>query len=142
LQQADGALTASTAFDCGRYYTHADALDLHLDLLKFLLKEGELYLSWARCEELWSTLVSNPDAIEVDQDRIFAWFQTCICDLDEDTQKKLFTQRFLELSPSKVTEKSFESFKTYFESVNVQNEGMKKQTNVSTAALEAAGLLF
>ncbi len=68
------ALLPTTAFDSGRY-THSESLDLHLDLLKFLLKEGELYLSWSRCEELWSVLVCNDDAIQLDRDKAFEWFQ-------------------------------------------------------------------
>ena len=69
-----GGLTGTSVFDSGRF-THSESLGLHLELLKFMLKEGELYLSWNRCEELWKTLVSNPDAVEVDRDKIFEWFQ-------------------------------------------------------------------
>ena len=72
--EGGGGLTAASAFDSGRF-THSESLELHLELLKFMLKEGELYLSWNRCEELWNTLVSNPDAIEVDRDKMFEWFQ-------------------------------------------------------------------
>ena len=123
-----GGLAATSVFDSGRF-THAESLELHLELLKFMLKEGELYLSWNRCEELWNTLVSNPDAIEVDRDKIFEWFQACIRDLEETTQHRLFTERYLKLDPECVTENTFESFKTYFESVNVQCESMKKPLN-------------
>ena len=84
------------------------------------VKEGELYLSWSRCEELWRALVSNPDAVEVDRDKIFQWFQACIRDLEETTQRRLFSERYLQLDPGRVTENTFESFKTFFESVNVQ----------------------
>ena len=115
-------------FDSGRF-THSESLELHLELLKFMLKEGELYLSWNRCEELWNTLVSNPDAIEVDRDKIFEWFQACIRDLEETTQRRLFSERYLNLDPERVTENTFESFKTFFESVNVQCEAMKKPLN-------------
>ncbi len=41
-------------------YTKEELIEYHLDLLKFLLKEGDLYLSWVRCQELWETLVANP----------------------------------------------------------------------------------
>ena len=123
-----GGLTGTSVFDSGRF-THSESLGLHLELLKFMLKEGELYLSWNRCEELWKTLVSNPDAVEVDRDKIFEWFQACIRDLEETTQRRLFTERYLQLDPERVTENTFESFKTFFESVNVQCEAMKKPLN-------------
>ncbi len=50
-------LDGSVLYD-GRY-TKAEVIHSHLDLLKFLLKEGDLYLSKIRCEELWDTLVAN-----------------------------------------------------------------------------------
>ncbi len=40
-------------------YTRKELVDFHLDLLQFLLKEGDLYLSWIRCQELWDTLISS-----------------------------------------------------------------------------------
>jgi hypothetical protein len=39
-------------------------MEAHLDLMMFLLKEGDLYLSWIRCRELWETLVENPNATQ------------------------------------------------------------------------------
>ncbi len=54
----NGKVEGSTLYD-GRY-SQTELVDFHLALLKFLLKEGDLYLSWSRCEELWDTLVSNP----------------------------------------------------------------------------------
>ena len=40
-------------------YSHKEYVDAHLELMMFLLKEGDLYLSWSRCKELWDTLVDN-----------------------------------------------------------------------------------
>jgi hypothetical protein len=34
-------------------YTHEEYVRGHLDLMKFFLKEGDLYLSWGRCQEIW-----------------------------------------------------------------------------------------
>ena len=31
-------------------YTHEEYVRGHLDLMKFFLKEGDLYLSWGRCQ--------------------------------------------------------------------------------------------
>ena len=50
-------------------YSHSAYVDGHLDLMKFFLKEGDLYLSWPRCRELWETLVENPKAIDFDKDK-------------------------------------------------------------------------
>ncbi len=53
-----GKVESTTLYD--DRYTKGELVEYHLDLLKFLLKEGDLYLSWVRCEELWETLVANP----------------------------------------------------------------------------------
>ena len=41
-----------------------ECMEAHLDLMMFLLKEGDLYLSWVRCRELWETLVENPNSTQ------------------------------------------------------------------------------
>ena len=48
-------------------YSHAEHVEGHLDLLKFLLKEGDLYLRWERCQVLWETMILNQDAIDYDR---------------------------------------------------------------------------
>ena len=68
------SLKSDTLVD-GRH-THKEYVEAHLDLMMFLLKEGDLYLSWSRCKELWETLVANPNSIQMDHDLIFTWF-TC-----------------------------------------------------------------
>ena len=81
-------LRPETVID-GRY-THAEYVEGHLELMKFLLKEGDLYLRWQRCKVLWDTLVANKDAIDFDGDTCFAWFETCLPDLQQDTQQDFF----------------------------------------------------
>eukprot|EP00090_Calanus_glacialis_P047045 TRINITY_DN9530_c0_g1_i3.p1 TRINITY_DN9530_c0_g1~~TRINITY_DN9530_c0_g1_i3.p1 ORF type:complete len:2633 (-),score=502.34 TRINITY_DN9530_c0_g1_i3:271-7929(-) len=107
-------------------YTHKEYVDAHLELMMFLLKEGDLYLSWSRCKELWETLVDNPVSIQMDHDSIFVWFTKCLTDLEPETQKDLFNQKLLSLSPSSTTQKSFSCIKAYFESVNVFDQRLKK----------------
>ena len=63
-------------------YTHKEYVDAHLELMMFLLKEGDLYLSWSRCKELWETLVDNANSIQMDHDSIFVWFTKCLTDLE------------------------------------------------------------
>jgi len=134
------ALKPETMVD-GRY-THREYVEAHLELMMFLLKEGDLYLSWSRCKELWETLVDNPNAIQMDQDSIFVWFTKCLSDLEPETQKELFNQKLLSLSPSLTTEKSFSCLKAYFESVNVFDQRLKKSSNPShiVERTELAGL--
>lgn len=94
--------------------------------MKFFLKEGDLYLSWARCKELWDTLVDNPNAIEMDRDMIFNWFETCITDLEADTQMDLFSKKLLSMNAEDTTKQGFDCFKKFFENINLANNNMRK----------------
>ena len=96
-------------------YSHEEIVDSHLDIMKFFLKEGDLYLSWARCKELWDTLVDNPSAIDMDKDKIFVWFETCITDLEPETQMELFNKKLLSMNAQDTSKQSFECFKKFFE---------------------------
>ena len=121
------SLKSDTLVD-GRY-THKEYVDAHLELMMFLLKEGDLYLSWSRCKELWETLVDNPNSIQMDHDLIFTWFTKCLSDLEPDTQKDLFHQKLLTVPPAANTQKSFSCIKAYFENVNEYDSRLKKSTS-------------
>lgn len=43
-------------------------LKVHLEFLQFLLKEGDIYLAWPRCKDIWDTLVANPKASGYDKE--------------------------------------------------------------------------
>ena len=107
-------------------YCHSEYIDGHLDLMKFFLKEGDLYLSWPRCRELWETLVENPKAIDFDRDNCFEWFQKCLTDLEQETQKMFFEEKLLMLSPCQASHHSFNCFKVYFESINLSKNSLRK----------------
>ena len=121
------SLKSDTLVD-GRH-THKEYVEAHLDLMMFLLKEGDLYLSWSRCKELWETLVTNPNSIQMDHDLIFTWFTKCLSDLEPDTQKDLFHQKLLTVPPAANTQKSFSCIKAYFENVNEYDSRLKKSTS-------------
>jgi ubiquitin carboxyl-terminal hydrolase 9/24 len=96
--------------------------------MKFFLKEGDLYLSWGRCQEIWETLVANPRAITFDRDLCFEWFENCLSDLESETQKEFFQKMLLQVAPANVTSKGFDCFKVYFESVNHSEGKLRKGT--------------
>ena len=132
------ALKGDTLVD-GRY-THKEYVEAHLELMMFLLKEGDLYLSWSRCKELWETLVDNPNSIQLDHDSIFVWFTKCLTDLEPETQKDLFHQKLLTVPPASTSQKSFSCIKAYFENVNEFDQRLKK-TNTSNYQVERIELL-
>eukprot|EP00095_Tigriopus_kingsejongensis_P003305 maker-scaffold355_size198070-snap-gene-0.39 protein:Tk03305 transcript:maker-scaffold355_size198070-snap-gene-0.39-mRNA-1 annotation:"ubiquitin carboxyl-terminal hydrolase 24 isoform x8" len=110
-------------------YTHCELISCHLDLMGFLLKEGDLYLSWSRCKELWTTLIENQNATSKDKDDLFVWFESCLTDLEAHTQSSLFKTKILSFDPTEITEKSFSCFKTYFESLNMGETYLRKSTS-------------
>ena len=67
----------------------------------------------------------------MDHDSIFVWFTKCLTDLEPETQKDLFNQKLLSLTPSSTTQKSFSCIKAYFESVNVFDQRLKKSPSPS-----------
>lgn len=59
----DSALSVSTCRPSLFQY-----LKVHLEFLQFLLKEGDIYLAWPRCKDIWDTLVANPKASGYDKE--------------------------------------------------------------------------
>lgn len=49
-------------------------LKVHLEFLQFLLKEGDIYLAWPRCKDIWDTLVANPKASGYDKEVRISYF--------------------------------------------------------------------
>lgn len=139
-ERAVAVLKSDTVINDG--YCHSAYVDGHLDLMKFFLKEGDLYLSWPRCRELWETLVENSKAIEFDKDNCFEWFQKCLTDLEAETQQMFFQEKLLMLSPAQVSHHSFNCFKAYFESINLSSGRLRKNISPSLVVehLELVGL--
>jgi ubiquitin carboxyl-terminal hydrolase 9/24 len=116
-------------------YTHDEFVSEHLKLMKFFLQEGDLYLSWGRSKEIWETLVDNRKAISFDQELCFNWFKECLADLENETQLDFFNQKLLSLSASAVSNSSFECFREYLESVNVNASKIRKNLSSSFVSI-------
>ncbi|EDV23143.1 uncharacterized protein TRIADDRAFT_27581 [Trichoplax adhaerens] len=102
-------------------YAYAEYLNSHLDLLSFILNCTNICLHWHRARDIWNCLESDPDACNLDRETCFDWFITHIGDLEDEAKSTIFNHLIQKLSPSKLTVKGFECFKTYFECIN-QNE--------------------
>ncbi|XP_022101626.1 ubiquitin carboxyl-terminal hydrolase 24-like isoform X2 [Acanthaster planci] len=124
-------------------YTHEEYVDVHLRFLAFILQEGALYLHWHRSREIWDCLVANPDACELDQETCFEWFRVGLTDLEQDTQMQLFKEKLLKLDPTTLSPTGFECVKTYFETVNINSDALKKMaTGLVVEKLDLYGLDF
>ncbi|XP_033116308.1 ubiquitin carboxyl-terminal hydrolase 24-like [Anneissia japonica] len=124
-------------------YTHAEHVQVHLEFLAFILEVGVLYLHWHRAREIWECLVSNHDAIEYDKETCFNWFKSGLNDLEAETQQQLFTQKLLKQDPASLSPKNFDCLKAYFESVNQNNQALRKSgPNLVVEKLDLLGLEF
>ncbi|CAF0802298.1 unnamed protein product [Brachionus calyciflorus] len=92
-------------------FKHSEIIDLHLNLIKFILKEGNLYLKLVRAQELWDCLVGED---LLNSEKCFEWFIECILDINESTRTEILKGKILNLDAAKLTLKSYELYKLYF----------------------------
>ncbi|XP_071953763.1 ubiquitin carboxyl-terminal hydrolase 24-like [Antedon mediterranea] len=124
-------------------YTHAEHVRVHLEFLAFILEVGVLYIHWHRAREIWECLVGNQDAIDYDKETCFDWFKSGLNDLEAETQQHLFTQKLLKQDPASLSPKNFDCFKAYFETVNQNNQSLRKSgPNLVVEKLDLLGLEF
>ena len=50
-----GSLSGETVIN--NMYTYGETVITHLKLIEFLLQDGDLYLSWNRCKDIWDCLM-------------------------------------------------------------------------------------
>ena len=106
-------------------FSHEQIVDLQLDLLKFILKEGNVYLSLARAQEIWDSLISSKH--EQNMEKCFKWFTECIVDLNMQTRNKMFQERIVKLDPIELTLDGYECYRLYFLYLN-QSESKIQMT--------------
>uniref|UniRef100_A0A1I8IA36 ubiquitinyl hydrolase 1 n=2 Tax=Macrostomum lignano TaxID=282301 RepID=A0A1I8IA36_9PLAT len=99
-------------------YTHEEYLRLHLDLIHYILRNADLYLTKIRVLEMWTALISGDSSTETDRDAFFNWLVRSFDDLEDKTRKELFENHFLQLDIAKVTPNGFSCFKYFFERIN------------------------
>ncbi|KAL4237153.1 Ubiquitin carboxyl-terminal hydrolase 24 [Mactra antiquata] len=121
----DGQLDEKTLVD-GRYPL-SEYITSHLSFLQYVLQEGDLYLPWKGARDIWTALVASSEACNWDRETCYEWFSKGIMDLDNETQTKLFQNELLKLDTSRISEKGFTCFKTYFENVNKNDHRLKKE---------------
>ncbi|KAK4305331.1 hypothetical protein Pmani_022773 [Petrolisthes manimaculis] len=124
-------------------YTHEQYLKVHLEFLQFLLKEGDIYLAWPRCKDIWDTLVANPKASGYDKEVCFTWVSGCLGDLESSTQRDLFEEKLLRLDPVTLTRPAFTCVVDYFHAVNLhEHKLLRAGSTITVDKLELTGLEF
>ncbi|KAF4027332.1 hypothetical protein G4228_019128 [Cervus hanglu yarkandensis] len=104
----------------GSRYSHVQEVQERLNFLRFLLKDGQLWLCAPQAKQIWKCLAEN--AVYVcDREACFKWYSKLMGDepdLDPDINKEFFENNVLQLDPFLLTENGMKCFERFFKAVN------------------------
>ncbi|KAG7177623.1 ubiquitin carboxyl-terminal hydrolase FAF-X-like [Homarus americanus] len=103
-----------------RRYNHIFQVQERLSFLRFLLKDGQLWLCAPQAKQIWNCLAENA-VFTVDRESCFKWFSKLMGDepdLDPEINKDFFENNILQLDPSLLTENGMKCFDRFFKAVN------------------------
>lgn len=95
----------SDIYPDGRY-NHVTQIQSRLSFLRFLLKDGQLWLCAPQARQIWNCLAEKA-VFTVDREACFKWFSKLMGDdpdLDPEINKDFFECNILKLDPSLLTE--------------------------------------
>uniref|UniRef100_A0A182W8G5 USP domain-containing protein n=1 Tax=Anopheles minimus TaxID=112268 RepID=A0A182W8G5_9DIPT len=105
-------------------YPHPQQIQERLDFLKFLLKDGHLWLCADQAKQIWNSLAVNA-AFDSDREECFRWFSKLMGenpDLDPGINRDFFENNLLKLDPILLTENGIRCFERFFRAVNTKEE--------------------
>ncbi|XP_062714941.1 probable ubiquitin carboxyl-terminal hydrolase FAF isoform X1 [Aedes albopictus] len=108
-------------------YPHPQQIQERLEFLKFLLKDGQLWLCADQAKQIWQCLAVNA-AFPSDREECFRWFGKLMGDepdLDPGINKDFFENNLLKLDPVLLTESGIKCFERFFKAVNSKEERLK-----------------
>ncbi|XP_039296311.1 LOW QUALITY PROTEIN: probable ubiquitin carboxyl-terminal hydrolase FAF-X [Nilaparvata lugens] len=115
-----------------RRFNHILQVQERLNFLRFLLKDGQLWLCAEQARQIWQCLAEQA-VFTSDREACFKWFSKLMGDepdLDPAINKDFFENNVLQLDPTLLTESGIKCFERFFKAVNLK-EGklkMKKRT--------------
>uniref|UniRef100_A0A8B9RCX2 ubiquitinyl hydrolase 1 n=1 Tax=Astyanax mexicanus TaxID=7994 RepID=A0A8B9RCX2_ASTMX len=104
----------------GSRYSHVQEVQERLNFLRFLLKDGQLWLCAPQAKQIWNCLAENAVFL-CDREACFKWYSKLMGDepdLDPDINKDFFENNVLQLDPSLLTENGMKCFERFFKAVN------------------------
>jgi len=123
LVRANPDFKPNTLITDGRY-PHPQQIQERLDFLKFLLKDGQLWLCADQAKQIWQCLAVNAVFVS-DREECFRWFGKLMGDepdLDPGINKDFFENNLLQLDPQLLTESGIKCFERFFKAVNSKEE--------------------
>ncbi|XP_066261614.1 ubiquitin carboxyl-terminal hydrolase 9X [Euwallacea similis] len=135
-------LTPETYIPDGRYCHNIQVLE-RLNFLRFLLKDGQLWLCADQAKQIWQCLADNA-VFQSDREACFRWFSKLMGDepdLDPGINKDFFENNILQLDPVLLTESGIKCFERFFKAVNVKEGKLKlKRRTVLTDDPDLIGI--
>lgn len=135
-------LTSENYLPDGRY-CHALQVQERLNFLRFLLKDGQLWLCAEQAKQIWQCLAENA-VFASDREACFKWFSKLMGDepdLDPGINKDFFENNILQLDPLLLTESGIKCFERFFKAVNIKEGKLKlKRRNTLTDDHDLIGL--
>lgn len=126
----------------GSRFSHIQEVQERLNFLRFVLKDGQLWLCAPQAKQIWKCLAESA-VYEEDREACFKWFSLLMTeepDLDPEYNKNFFENNILQFDPSLITESGMECFERFFKEVNVKEGKMiAKRRNFLTEDLELIG---
>ncbi|XP_059944215.1 probable ubiquitin carboxyl-terminal hydrolase FAF-X isoform X5 [Mesoplodon densirostris] len=104
----------------GSRYSHVQEVQERLNFLRFLLKDGQLWLCAPQAKQIWKCLAENAVYL-CDREACFKWYSKLMGDepdLDPDINKDFFESNVLQLDPFLLTENGMKCFERFFKAVN------------------------
>lgn len=124
-------LTSETYLPDGRY-CHALQVQERLNFLRFLLKDGQLWLCAEQAKQIWQRLAENA-VFASDRESCFKWFSKLMGeepDLDPGINKDFFENNILQLEPTLLTESGIKCFERFFKAVNTKEGKLKAKRRI------------
>lgn len=121
LSEANPNLDPNRIYGNNRY-SHVQEVKERLGFLRFLLKEGRLWLCEPQAIQIWNCLVQR-SVYKEDREEAFSWFSQLMADepdLDPEFLRRFFENQILKLDPILLTESGIECFDKFFKVVNLR----------------------
>ncbi|KAG6452569.1 hypothetical protein O3G_MSEX007736 [Manduca sexta] len=122
----EGEIAWDTWLSDGRYL-HAAQVHERLGFLRFLLKDGQLWLCAEQAKQIWVCLAERPAQLG-DREACFRWFSKLMGeepDLDPNINLHFFRRNIMTLSPNLLTHAGIKCFERFFKAVNSKEGKLK-----------------
>lgn len=103
-------------------FSHVEQVQERLRFLRFLLKDGQLWLCESQARQIWHCLAENAIYL-TDREACFKWFAKLMGeepDLDPEITKEFFEKNLLQFDASLLTENGMTCFERFFKHVNMK----------------------